>query len=74
MAFGRIKELFVNQGRGIIRQEDGKELPFTTHDLQNWGDLCYYTPGQVVEFDLENRPEGPRPARIRLPSWVYPKH
>jgi cold shock CspA family protein len=74
MAFGRIKELFVNQGRGTIQQENGQQLFFTLHDLQNWGDLCYYTPGQVVEFDLEPGTEGLRAVRIRLPSWVYPRH
>ncbi|RMF84120.1 MAG: hypothetical protein D6736_19955 [Nitrospinota bacterium] len=74
MAFGRIKELFIQQGRGTIVQEDGTEIPFTRHDLQNWSDLCFYTRGQVVEFDLENSPAGPRAVRIRLPAWIYPKH
>ena len=52
-------------GFGMIRGEDGLELFFDQSDLIGT-EISELAVGQRVEYDVEDRPAGPRPANIKV--------
>jgi CspA family cold shock protein len=64
MATGTIKKLVKERGFGFITAEDGAELFFHRSSLPGT-DFDALAEGQVVEFDIEQGPKGPRAANLR---------
>ena len=62
---GKIKRLIRGRGYGFIEAEDGKELFFHRTGLQGV-DFESLKAGQVVEYDTEQDPKGPRAVNIRI--------
>ena len=58
-------EFDLQLGFGMIRGEDGLELFFDQSDLIGT-EISELAVGQRVEYDVEDRPAGPRPVNIKV--------
>jgi len=65
MAKGKIKNLVEGRGYGFIEAEDGEEIFFHRTGVQG-ADFESLKAGQVVEYDTEQSPKGPRAVNVRI--------
>ena len=65
MATGTVKKLVGDRGFGFITAEDGSEVFFHRSALQG-ASFESLTEGQLVEFDTERGPTGPRAANVKI--------
>jgi len=66
MARGTIKKVIVDRGFGFITAEDAKDYFFHRDGLDPSLTFERLVGGEVVEFDVEPSPKGPRATRVRL--------
>ncbi|HEY4864571.1 MAG: cold shock domain-containing protein [Candidatus Dormibacteraeota bacterium] len=64
MQTGTIKKLVSERGFGFIQADDGKEYFF--HRSGTEGDFDGLRGGEMVTFEVEGSPKGPRAGRVRV--------
>lgn len=64
MQNGTIKKLVTERGFGFIQADDGKEYFF--HRSSTDGDFEGLRAGELVTFEVEASPKGPRAGRVRV--------
>lgn len=62
---GMIKKLVVEKGFGFITPEEGKDIFFHASALVN-AEFDALTEGDIVEFEVDRGPKGPRAEKVRL--------
>lgn len=65
MASGTIKKLMKDRGFGFIKTAEGKEVFFHRSECRSV-EFDALDQGQIVDFDEEHDPKGPRAKNIRL--------
>lgn len=65
MATGTIKKIVADRGFGFITAEDGKDYFFHRDGLSASLNFDRIAEGEVVEFDLQQSPRGPRAVNVR---------
>ena len=65
VATGSIKKVVADRGFGFIVAEDAKEYFFHRSGLDASLDFDRLFGGERVEFDVEQRPKGPRANHVR---------
>jgi CspA family cold shock protein len=63
MPQGTIKKIVADRGFGFIAADDGKEYFFHRSATSDFDSL---RGGELVTFDTEPSPKGPRAARVRV--------
>lgn len=64
MQTGTIKKLVSERGFGFIQADDGKEYFF--HRSSTDGDFDGLRGGELVSFEIEASPKGPRAGRVQV--------
>ena len=64
MQTGTIKKLVSERGFGFIQADDGKEYFF--HRSGTDADFDSLRGGELVSFEVEASPKGPRAGRVRV--------
>jgi CspA family cold shock protein len=64
MQNGTIKKLVTERGFGFIQADDGKEYFF--HRSSTEADFEGLRGGELVTFEVEPSPKGPRAGRVKL--------
>ena len=65
MPQGTIKKLVPERGFGFIAADDGKEYFFHRSGVESMHGFDTLSGGEVVTFDVEPSPKGPRANRVR---------
>lgn len=65
MAQGMIRRLLEHRGVGFIESEDGRNVFFHRSEVL-YVPFAELREGQVVEFAVEETPQGPKARRVRL--------
>ena len=65
MPTGTIKRVFKDRGFGFIRTPDGQEIFFHRSGLRS-SRFESVVEGDVVEFEVESSPKGPRAVNIQV--------
>jgi CspA family cold shock protein len=65
VAQGMIRRLLEHRGFGFIESEDGRKVFFHRSEVL-YGPFSELQEGQVVEFAVEETPQGPKARRVRL--------
>ncbi len=69
MAVGRVKVFKARQGWGLIAVDGGDDLFFHSSvllDRRANGEPCHLGHGQIVDFDIEDGPDGPVAANMQI--------